>query len=155
MLLQASRSSKLRSFVETAPGSRQVVRRYVPGTEPEDAVRACRELLGQGLTTTLDHLGEDTTDLDHARSVRDAYLTVLRQLSDAGLTQGGRVEVSVKLSAVGQALGDDGEKIALEHARAICEAAAAAGTTVTLDMEDHTTTDSTLFVLREFLAGLP
>jgi proline dehydrogenase len=120
VLLQASRSSKLRSFVETAPGSRQVVRRYVPGTAPEDAVRACRELLGQGLTTTLDHLGEDTTDLDHARSVRDAYLTVLRQLSDAGLTQGGRVEVSVKLSAVGQALGDDGEKIALENARAIC-----------------------------------
>ena len=49
---------------------------------------------------------------------------MLRQLSDAGLTQGGRVEVSVKLSAVGQALGNDGEKIALENARAICAAAA-------------------------------
>jgi proline dehydrogenase len=149
VLLQASRSAGLRSFVETAPGSRQVVRRYVPGTRPEDALRACRELTGQGLTTTLDHLGEDTTDPEQARAVREAYVTVLRLLSDGGLTQGGRVEVSVKLSAVGQALGDDGEKIALEHARAICEAAAAAGTTVTLDMEDHTTTDSTLFVLRE------
>ncbi len=155
VLLQASRSSGLRSFVETAPGSRQVVRRFVPGTGPEDAVRACRELLGRGLTTTLDHLGEDTTDLDHARSVRDAYLTVLRQLSDAGLTQGGRVEVSVKLSAVGQALGDDGEKIALEHAQAICAAAAAADTTVTLDMEDHTTTDSTLWVLRQLRGDFP
>jgi proline dehydrogenase len=149
VLLQASRSTGLRSFVETAPGSRHVVRRYVPGTRPEDALRASRELTGQGLTTTLDHLGEDTTDPEQARAVREAYVTVLRMLSDAGLTQGGRVEVSVKLSAVGQALGEDGEKIALEHARAICEAAAAAGTTVTLDMEDHTTTDSTLFVLRE------
>ena len=81
--------------------------------------------------------------------MRDAYVGVLRLLADAGLTQGGRVEVSVKLSAVGQALGADGEKIALEHAHAICEAAAAAGTTVTLDMEDHTTTDSTLAILRE------
>ena len=154
-LLQASRSSALRSFVETAPGSRQVVRRFVPGTAAQDAVRACRELLGQGLTVTLDHLGEDTTDPEQARSVREAYLDVLAQLSAAGLTEGGRVEVSVKLSAVGQALGDDGEKIALEHAQAICSAAAAAGTTVTLDMEDHTTTDSTLWVLRQLRGDFP
>jgi len=149
VLLQASGSTRVRSLVETAPWSRQVVRRYVPGTEAQDVVRACRELVADGLTTTLDHLGEDTTDPERARAARDAYVTVLRLLSDAGLTEGGRVEVSVKLSAVGQALGADGEKIALDNARVICEAAAAAGTTVTLDMEDHTTTDSTLEVLRE------
>jgi proline dehydrogenase len=149
VLLQASRSEGVRSLVENAPVSRQVVARYVPGTRDEDAVRACRELLGAGLTASLDHLGEDTTEPEQARGVRDAYVGVLRLLADAGLTQSGRVEVSVKLSAVGQALGADGEKIALEHAHAICEAAAAAGTTVTLDMEDHTTTDSTLAILRE------
>jgi proline dehydrogenase len=149
VLLQASRSETVRSVVENAPVSRQVVARYVPGTRDEDAVRACRELLGAGLTASLDHLGEDTTEPEQARGVRDAYVGVLRLLADAGLTQSGRVEVSVKLSAVGQALGADGEKIALEHAHAICEAAAAAGTTVTLDMEDHSTTDSTLAILRE------
>ena len=155
MLLHASGSDAIRSLVETAPVSRQVVRRYVPGTDPLDAVRASEELLAQGLTTTLDHLGEDTTDPEHARAVRDAYVTVLRLLNEVDLTQGGRVEVSVKLSAVGQALGADGEKIALDNARAICEAAAGAGTTVTLDMEDHTTTDSTLAVLRELRADFP
>src|SRR4051795_8825431 len=149
VLLQASRSEVVRSVIENAPVSRHVVARYVPGTRDEDAVRACRELLGAGLTASLDHLGEDTTDPNQARAVREAYVSVLGRLADAGLTQGGRVEVSVKLSAVGQALGGDGEKIALEHARAICEAAGAAGTTVTLDMEDHTTTDSTLEILRE------
>jgi proline dehydrogenase len=149
VLLQASRSEVVRSVIENAPVSRHVVARYVPGTGDEDAERACRQLLGAGLTASLDHLGEDTTDPQQARAVRDAYVTVLRRLADAGLTQGGRVEVSVKLSAVGQALGGDGEKIALEHARLICEAAGAAGTTVTLDMEDHTTTDSTLEILRE------
>jgi proline dehydrogenase len=149
VLLQASRSETVRSVVENAPVSRHVVARYVPGTRDEDAVRACRELLGAGLTASLDHLGEDTTEPDQARAVRDAYVTVLGRLADAGLTRGGRVEVSVKLSAVGQALGGDGEKIALEHAHAVCEAAGAAGTTVTLDMEDHTTTDSTLEILRE------
>jgi len=58
-------------------------------------------------------------------------------------------EASVKLSAVGQALGPDGGRIALDNARRICQAALDAGTTVTLDMEDHTTTDSTLAVLAE------
>jgi proline dehydrogenase len=129
--------------------TRGVVRRYVAGTETFDAVTVCADLLGTGRTATLDHLGEDTTDLATARAVRDAYREVLHALSDAGLTDGGRVEVSVKLSAIGQALGPDGEKIALEYAHDICVAAAEVGTTVTLDMEDHTTTDSTLNVLRE------
>jgi proline dehydrogenase len=63
--------------------------------------------------------------------------------------------VSVKLSAIGQALPNDGDAIALENARALCEAAARAGTTVTLDMEDHTTTDRTLEALRELRVDFP
>jgi proline dehydrogenase len=38
---------------------------------------------------------------------------------------------------------------------AICEAARNVGTTVTLDMEDHTTTDSTLGILRELRRDFP
>jgi proline dehydrogenase len=121
----------------------------------QDAVEACTELAASGLTTTLDHLGEDTTTLAQARVVRDAYLVLLRSLAEAELSHDGRAEVSVKLSAVGQALGADGEKIALEHAHEICTAAADAGTTVTLDMEDHTTTDSTLSVLRALRVDFP
>jgi proline dehydrogenase len=155
VLLQAARSTRIRDLVQAAPVTRDVVRRYVAGTEAFDAVRVCADLVSSGRTVTLDHLGEDTTDLATARAVRDAYRQVLASLSDAGLTDGGRVEVSVKLSAVGQALGKDGEKIALEHAHDICVAAAEAQTTVTLDMEDHTTTDSTLAVLRELRQDYP
>jgi len=155
VLLQASRSAQVRSLVESAPISRDVVRRYVPGVGTPDAVRACSELAGRGMAATLDHLGEDTTDLAQARAVRDAYRDLLRALADAGLAAGGRTEISVKLSAVGQALGADGDKIALEHAHEICTAANEVGTTVTLDMEDHTTTDSTLSVLRELRADFP
>ena len=65
----------------------------------------------------------------------------------------------MKLSAIGQALPDavagGGHKIALENARTICRAARNAGTTVTLDMEDHTTTDSTLAILRELRKDFP
>jgi len=145
----------VRGLVEATPVTRAVVGRYVAGTEAFDAVSACADLVGAGRMATLDHLGEDTTDLATARAVRDAYRLVLRALAEAGLTDGGRVEVSVKLSAIGQALGRDGEKIALEHAHDICVAAAEAQTTVTLDMEDHTTTDSTLGLLRELRRDFP
>jgi proline dehydrogenase len=63
--------------------------------------------------------------------------------------------VSVKLSAVGQALPGRGEEVATCNARIICEAARDAGTTVTLDMEDHTTTDSTLRILRGLREDFP
>jgi proline dehydrogenase len=135
--------------------SRSVVARYVAGAHTADGVRAAGQLVDSGRLVTLDHLGEDTLDLAQARATTDAYLDLLRELSDAGLTQDNRAEVSVKLSAVGQALPGDGERIARDHAAEICRAAAAAGTTVTLDMEDHTTTDSTLSILHELRQDFP
>jgi proline dehydrogenase len=74
--------------------------------------------------------------------MRDAYLTLLAALRDAGSARG--ADVSVKLSALGQALPGSGADVATVHAREICAAAAAVGCTVTLDMEDHTTVDATL-----------
>jgi proline dehydrogenase len=153
VLLSMSRSRRVRHLVETAPVSRSVVARFVAGTSAEEAVAATRTLLDKGLLASMDHLGEDTLDLQQATDVRDAYLRLLELLAAGGLTSG--AEVSVKLSAVGQALPGDGEKVALENARAICEAARAVGTTVTLDMEDHTTTDSTLGILRDLRQDFP
>src|SRR6478735_12223354 len=148
-----SRSQRIRHLTETAPVSRSVVARFVAGTSAEEAVAATRDLVSKGLLASLDRLGEDTLDLHQATDTRDAYLHMLELLAAEGLTAG--AEVSVKLSAVGQALPGDGEKVALENARTICAAAHAAGTTVTLDMEDHTTTDSTLGILRDLRADFP
>ena len=152
-LLSVSRSNNIRKVVETAPVSRSVVARYVAGASAEAAVAATRVLIDKGLLVSLDHLGEDTLAIEQATATRDAYLHLLKLLNNEGLTVG--AEVSVKLSAVGQALPGDGEKVALDNAYSICEAAKAAGTTVTLDMEDHTTTDSTLSTLRELRADFP
>jgi proline dehydrogenase len=59
------------------------------------------------------------------------------------------LEVSLKLSALGQALPRDGQRIALDNAHTVCTAAQRAGSWVTVDAEDHTTTDSTLAIVRE------
>ena len=144
VILAASRNARVERLVAGAPLSRSVVRRFVAGHDVEDAVRVSRELTAKGLAVSLDHLGEDTTDVGQADATVKAYLLLLDRLRDAGLTAQGQVEVSVKLSAVGQTISDE---LALAGALRICEAAAAAGTTVTLDMEDHTTTDRTLATL--------
>jgi proline dehydrogenase len=149
-ILAASRSGQVKNLVSTTPLTRDVVRRFVAGETTDDAVRATRELVDRKLTASLDHLGEDTLDVAMAKDVTKAYLTLLARLDDEGLTGG--AEVSVKLSAVGQALD---REMCLDNARQICEAATTAGTTVTLDMEDHTTTDSTLGILAELRRDFP
>src|SRR5438067_1069405 len=149
-ILAAAESSRVARIVEKAPISRSVVRRFVAGNGTDDALRAARELVDQGLQVSLDHLGEDTVTPDQAAATKDEYLHLLKALSDAGLTPA--AEVSVKLSALGQVFD---EELAYEHAHAICAAAAAAGTTVTLDMEDHETTDQTLEALARLRADFP
>jgi proline dehydrogenase len=129
----------------TNSASRRLVGRFVAGDDLATAVDPIRTLVERGLLVTVDHLGEDVTDAADAMATRQAYVALLDRLDDLGLAHA--VEVSVKLSAVGQALPGDGGRIALDHAAAICAAAARAGTTVTLDMEDHTTVDSTLEIL--------
>ncbi|RSN22959.1 proline dehydrogenase [Streptomyces sp. WAC 05977] len=152
-LLAAARSQRMRKLVEVVPATRSVVSRFVAGAKTPDAARVVRELADQGLRVTLDHLGEDTTDAEQAATTVRAYEELLTALAADGLAFG--ADVSVKLSAVGQFLPADGEKVALENARKICAAAEAVGATVTLDMEDHTTTDSTLGILKELRTEYP
>jgi proline dehydrogenase len=157
-LLLLSRSRTVKKLVSTMPVSAGIVRSYVPGETTEAAVLATAGLVDDGLRTTLDFLGEHTVDLEQAEATVTAYTELLRELALRGLT--GHAEVSVKLSAIGQALPDavtpgGGHKIALENARTICRAARNAGTAVTIDMEDHTTTESTLAILRDLRKDFP
>lgn len=166
VFLAASRSSRAAQFAETVLVSCNVVRRFVVGGIGSDGVRASRELVGQGLAVSLAHLGEDTLTADQAVAVRDQYVGLLHELAVADLTRrvdtgpvqsrtGQRppaVEVSVKLPALGQLFDEDE---ALDHARAICAAAADTGTTVTLDMEDSASTDSTLDILNKLREDFP
>ncbi len=154
-LLQLAKSNAVRDVIVAAPVSRTVVKRFVAGSRTEDAVRAAADLAATARMVTIDYLGEDTHDIERARATRDSYINLLGALADAGLSQDGKAEVSLKLSALGQALPGDGERIAIEHAQQICQAARNAGTTVTLDMEDHTTTDRTLEALRTLRMDFP
>jgi proline dehydrogenase len=150
VILAAAGSSQVERLIESVPLTRNVVDRFVAGNGTADALRVTDSLAGQGLAVTLDYLGEDTTTPAQAEATRDEYLGLLVGLANEELTPA--AEVSVKLSALGQVFD---EKLAEEYARAICAKASEAGTTVTLDMEDHTTTDSTLEILSRLRAEFP
>jgi proline dehydrogenase len=145
-LLAAARRPALRRVVIGTPVTRRVVDRFVAGETLPDALVAVRALAAAGIAVTLDHLGEDVTDRGEAQRTRDAYLTLLEEL--VPLQLGRAAEVSVKLSAFGQAL-PGGDDVALRLVRPVVEAATAQGTTVTLDMEESRTVDSTLAALAE------
>jgi proline dehydrogenase len=155
MLLAASGSDRTRQLITSAPVTRGLVARYVAGETTADAVEVTRDLLASGLLVSLDHLGEDTGDPDQAAAVTAEYTGLLGQLAAAGLAQGGRAEVSVKPTAVGLGLAEHGEKTATENIARICAAAREAGTTVTVDMEEHVRVDATLRIVAQLRPDYP
>jgi proline dehydrogenase len=154
-LLAASASGTLRQIITTAPVTRDVVTRFVAGDTAADALAAAGRLLHAGLLVSLDYLGEDIADQRGASDVTDEYIALLHSLSAAGMSDGGAAEVSVKLTAVGLDLAEYGEKTARENIARICEAARAAGTTVTLDMEEHARVEPALRILRQLQPEFP
>jgi proline dehydrogenase len=149
LLLAASASPRLHQLIMAAPQTRAIVDSYVAGDTADDAVRVTRALRAAGLLVTLDYLGEDTKDPAQATAVTDEYVQLLGKLAAEGLTQGGAAEVSVKPTAVGLFLG---ATIAADNIARICTAAAQAGTTVTLDAEEHEAIEPTLRIAAQLRA---
>jgi proline dehydrogenase len=156
-ILAAARSDGLRRTAERMPVTRQVVQRFVPGETVADALTSVARLRDSHRFVSIDYLGEDVTDADAADTTVRAYAGLLDALGARDdVVDGPRpLEVSLKLSALGQALPRDGEKIARENAHAICGKARDLGAWVTVDAEDHTTTDSTLSIVRDLREDFP
>ncbi|MBA2809197.1 proline dehydrogenase family protein [Streptomyces sp. KM273126] len=152
VILAASRSDRMRRMVSAAPVTKSVVDRFIPGETVDEVVPVIEDLTGKGLDVTMDVVGEDITTAEQAEAARDAYLELVERLGDLGL--GTRAEMSVKLSMFGQAL-PHGHELALANVRPVVEAAAAIGTTVTLDAEDHTTLDSMFAIHDELRKDFP
>lgn len=157
-ILSASRSDGLRRTAERLPVTRKVVHRFVPGATLDRVLDSVAALRDSGRLVSIDYLGEDVTDVDGANVTMCAYLQLLDALGRRPDTTHFRVrplEVSLKLSALGQALDRDGEKIAFANAHTICERAEQIGAWVTVDAEDHTTTDSTLSIASDLRNDFP
>src|SRR3546814_16736977 len=101
-LLLLARSEQVKKLVTTMPVSSAVVASYVPGESTEEAVDATARLIDDGLTVTLDHLGEDTLDVDQANATVAESLELLDQLAARGLARKAEASVRSEESRVGR-----------------------------------------------------
>jgi proline dehydrogenase len=157
-ILAAGRSHGLQHTAERLAVTRRVVDRFVPGATMDRVLDSTAALRDSARLVSIDYLGEQVTDREGANVTVNAYLRLLEDLGrrpDVAHDGVRPLEVSLKLSALGQALTCDGEQVALWHAHRICERAEQVGVWVTLDAEDHTTTDSTLSIAAELRTDYP
>ncbi|MGW5388454.1 proline dehydrogenase family protein [Nocardia sp. NPDC003963] len=158
-ILAAAGSDRVEHALTTSPATAALVRRFVPGEARSDLVGAAGRLLMSGRAVSVDFLGENTIDRAQAEVAVGEYLALINDLAALPTTEvpagAAPLEVSVKLSALGQALGTDGPAIAVENLRTLCTKAAEARVWVTVDAEDHTTTAATLATTREVRADFP
>jgi proline dehydrogenase len=124
------------------PIVRRIADRYIAGEEIDDAVTTVARLNADGMTATIDVLGEEIHNTEEAQEIVGAYHDTLDAIGEDGLD----ANVSVKPTAVGLKLGYDVAKANIE---ALVRHAAESGNFVRIDMEDSTTTDETLRMYRE------
>ena len=123
----------------------KVAAAYVAGETLDDAVRVVKELNAEGAMATLDVLGEEVHERTKAEEAVDEYLRAIARIRDEKLD----CNVSVKLTQLGQHLGEDFCKANVER---LMEAIVEHRSFLRLDMEDRTTTDSTLRIYRDLVA---
>lgn len=145
-------SKPMAAFGEAFPPARALAAQFVAGDTLGEALPVVKDLVSRGFLVTMDFLGEAIESESAAEKNSSEYLDLFQWLAAERLTDS--VEASLKLSAVGQAL-PDGARISGEHARLVCSAAQGVGSAVTLDMEDHTTTDLTLDTWQSLLPEYP
>jgi proline dehydrogenase len=136
-ILYLSRHKALRNWVETSPSARWLSSRFVAGSQLSDALDVCRMIRADGITATLDYLGENVKSLDEAAACRDMYLRILHAMQEAGVEP----NVSIKLTQFGL---DLSESACGENVGALVKAAAGIGGFVRIDMESSRYTDRTL-----------
>ena len=117
-----------------------LARRFVPGETVDDALAAVRQLNAQGLSASLDFLGEDVSIEEEASHNTAIYREMIARIAGGGLD----ANVSVKLSAIGQSIAED---LAVANLNSIIETARPHDMFIRLDMEGSATVDSTYRVL--------
>lgn len=147
-ILYLSRHEALRHWVETSPAARRLSQRFVAGTRLENALEACRRMRGEGITATLDYLGENVGSLEEAAACRDTCLGALRAMQTVGIEP----NVSIKLTQFGL---DLAEPECEANVAALVKAAGEIGGFIRIDMEGSQYTERTLALVRRLHRQYP
>ena len=133
---------RVRKVFETNSRARSLVSRFVAGETAEDAIAVAMQFKEQGITVTLDLLGENVNSEAAAAEAVISYADVLRQARAAEIEP----NVSVKLTMLGMDLGDE---LATANLQRILDVARDVDGFVRVDMEGSDYTDRTLDIFRQ------
>jgi proline dehydrogenase len=146
--LALSRNQPLRRFSEQSSVGRRVSSRFVAGITLPEVLEATQQLNAEGLSATLDSLGENVHTPDEAHRAAEIYHRLLDAIAERKLD----AHVSVKLTQMGMDLDPAlAEFIVAE----LTEHATAADTFVRVDMEGTPYTESTLALVERVHARFP
>src|SRR6266852_1968732 len=123
--------------METSAIARRLSERFVAGETLTEALAVAKRVNSEGISVTLDHLGENVTSAEEAAAFRDEYIRALEQIHAAGLD----ANVSIKLTQFGM---DLGEEICRDNVERLVQVAAGRNNFVRVDMESSAYTDRTL-----------
>jgi len=141
-ILKLSQSSQMKGFVTHNPLGRVVARRFVAGETVDDAVKTVREMNKLGIHVSLDHLGENTTNVEDANKATGQALGILDVIKKENLD----ANISVKLTSMGQDIGYD---LCYQNISKVVQKAQDYGDIfVRLDMEGSDYTQKTLDLFR-------
>jgi len=140
-----SRNRSLRRFCEQSKVGTRLSSRFVAGTEIDDALRVAESVNRQGISVTLDSLGESVTTEGEAHRAAEIYHQLLDTINARKLN----ANISVKLTQMGLELSP---KLAEKIATSLAQHAKAGGNFVRIDMEDSKLTQVTLDIVRRLNA---
>jgi len=103
VLLQLANSKQLESFVRRNRWSARAARRFVAGETIEEAMPAVASLNAQGITVSLDLLGESVRNEEQVAATLDTYLRLFQTIHEQDLN----ANVSIKLTALGLDINED------------------------------------------------
>jgi proline dehydrogenase len=121
---------------------RRVASRFVAGETLPDVLQVAEELRSQGLSTMLDHLGENVRAPQHAADAANAYV---RALEAIGAERDLDAAISVKLTQLGLDLSED---LCRAHLERVLSTADRVERLVMIDMEASPYVDRTLEIFR-------
>jgi proline dehydrogenase len=132
-----SQNETFKKFVMKFPLSKKMSRRFVVGEELYEAIEAIVRLNENGITATLDHLGENVKDEKDARASAAAYLEILEEIKRSDIDS----HVSLKLTQMGL---DVGEEVCFRNVEEIVRLAEKYSNFVRIDMEGSPYTQKTM-----------
>jgi proline dehydrogenase len=115
----------------------RMANRFIAGEQLDEAIYAVNVLNEKGINATLDHLGEHTVQKSDAVRACHDILEIISSIDQHQIRSG----ISIKLSQIGLALGED---FCFENLISILEIASQKNIFIRIDMEDSTTVDATL-----------